>query len=150
MKNIVFTYITPFPSGKGRIGRVTDTLTREFLKRGFTIRLSSAVTVRHEYDYPALLTYLPSQKLMAPENLLFYNGFLRRHFIDYVINQSGNFADSQLWTNTGETPAKVISVLHSEPLAAYRHLWREIIPLRDCSFIQKLKKLARMALYSKR
>ncbi len=40
MKNIVFTYITPFPSGKGRIGRVTDTLTREFLKRGFTIRLS--------------------------------------------------------------------------------------------------------------
>lgn len=58
MKNIVFTYITPFPSGKGRIGRVTDTLTREFLKRGFTIRLSSAVTVRHEYDLPGS-AYIP-------------------------------------------------------------------------------------------
>ena len=54
-KNILFTYITPFHPERGGIGRATDTLARELLCRGYKVLYliyDSAITIRHEYDYP--------------------------------------------------------------------------------------------------
>lgn len=150
MSAILFTYITPFHPLKGGIGRATDTLAREFLRRGHEVHYliyRSAITVEHSFDYPAPLHYLPSGELMSAENISFYHRYLSEHHIDFVINQSGNFGDSELWLTAHEMNVKVISVLHSEPLVAYRHLWNDFIPLRNQSFKERLKQLARIAIY---
>lgn len=150
MKNILFTYITPFHPERGGIGRVTDSLTREFLRRGhkvYYLIYDSAITIRHEYDYPAPLTYLPSRELLSEENVIFYQHFLKEHAIDIVINQSGNFSDSELYLQTGNPSIKVISVLHSTPWISYKHLWNTIIPLRNNTLVEKIKRIARVLLY---
>lgn len=150
--NILFTYITPFHPDRGGIGRVTDSLTREFQKRGHNIYYliyESAITVKHIYPYPAPLEYFPSQELLSQENLNFYHKFLREKHIDIIINQSGNFGDSFLYLNKGDSHTTIISVLHSAPSLAYKYLWHEIYPLRSRFFIEKLKRIARIVLFPK-
>lgn len=148
--NILFTYITPFHPERGGIGRVTDSLTREFLRRGHKVCYliyDSAITIRHEFDYPAPLTYLPSRELLSEENVTFYQHYLKEHAIDVVINQSGNFSDSALYLRTGNPTVKVISVLHSNPWVAYQHLWSTNLALRNETLIEKFKRIARILLY---
>lgn len=150
--NILFTYITPFHPERGGIGRVTNMLTLEFQKRGhnvFYLIYDCELFPRWEYDYPAPLAYLPSKNAGMEENLRAYHQYLAEHEIDIVINQSGNFSDSRQWLDTGGQ-IRVISVIHSTPWVAYKHLWNsDVYPLRNDSFKEKLKRLARMALYPK-
>lgn len=148
--NILFTYITPFHPERGGIGRVTDSLTREFIRRGhnvFYMIYDCALTIHHEFDYPAPLVYLPSSDLLSEENVMFYQDFLARHAIDVVLNQSGNFDDSELYLKTGNPKVQVVSILHSNPWVAYLHLWSTIIPLRNDTLKEKFKRLARILLY---
>lgn len=150
--NILFAYITPFHPEKGGIGRVTHTLTLELQRRGykvFYLIYPCGITVRHEYAYPAPLEYLPSSDLLSSENIIYYQDYLKRNQIDIVINQSGNFSDSRLWLKANDLNIKVISVLHSNPWVAYSHLWQEIYPLKNDSYIEKLKRIARIILYPK-
>lgn len=150
MKNILFTYIYPFHPERGGIGRVTDSLTRELQRRGYNVFYliyDCPITIRHEFDYPAPLTYLPSRELLSDENIAFYQQYLREHDIDVVINQSGNFDDSRLYLCTGNSRVKVISVLHTTPWVAYKHLWSTISPLRNDTLIEKFKRIARIVLY---
>ena len=150
--NILFAYITPFHPEKGGIGRVTHTLTLELQHRGykvFYLIYPCGITVRHEYAYPAPLEYLPSSDLLSSENITYYQDYLKRNQIDIVINQSGNFSDSRLWLKAKDWNIKVISVLHSNPWVAYSHLWQEIYPLKNDSYIEKLKRIARIILYPK-
>lgn len=150
MQNILFTYIYPFHPERGGIGRVTDLLTRELLCRGYKVHYliyDCVITIRHEYDYPAPLTYLPSCELLSEENIAFYQHYLQEHAIDVVINQSGNFSDSALYLRTGNPAVKVVSVLHSTPWVAYKHLWSSIFPLRNDTLVEKFKRIARILLY---
>ncbi len=152
MKNVLFTYITPFHPERGGIGRVTHSLTLELQRRGYTVFYliyDCPLTVRHEYDYPAKLEYFPSKDLMSQENITFYHNFLKNNNIDVVINQSGNFEDSELYLNRGDKPVKIISVLHSTPLLAYPYLWGEVYPLKNKSLLEKLKRIARIILFPK-
>lgn len=151
LKNIVFTYITPFHPERGGIGRVTNTLTIELQKRGYNIYYliyDSSITIKHEYSYPAPLTYLPSKELLSDENINFYHDYLIINKINIVINQSGNFEDSKLWVNTGNKNIKVISVLHANPWIAYKHLWSsDIFPLKNNSLTEHFKRIVRVLLY---
>ena len=150
--NILFAYITPFHPERGGIGRVTHSLTLEFQKRGYNVFYliyPCAITVRHEYDYPAPLEYLPSSECLSQENIDYYFDYLRRNHIDVVINQSGNFDDSELWLKAHEVGIKVISVLHNPPQVNLLHLWQEMSTLRDDSTIEWCKRLARVVLYPK-
>lgn len=150
--NILFAYITPFHPEKGGIGRVTHTLTLELQRRGykvFYLIYPCGITIRHEYVYPAPLEYLPSSDLLSSENITYYQDYLKRNQIDIVINQSGNFSDSRLWLKAKDWNIKVISVLHSTPWVSYKHLWRELYPLRNNSSIEKLKRIVRIILYPK-
>ena len=153
MIRIAFCYITPFHPNKGGIGRVTDALTRELQRRGhevYYLIFESGMTIKHEYDYPAPLYYLPSKELLSTENLEFYHKFLLDHKIDIVIDQGGNFAEFPLWLNVGKSCAKRISVIHTYDTVTYRHLWNEsVIPLRGNSINDHLKRLARIILYPK-
>ena len=148
--NILFAYITPFHPNKGGIGRVTHELTLELMKRGYNVYYliyKCGITVMHEYDYPAPLTYLPSQECLSKENIEAYHRYLKENKIDIVINQSGNFEDTRLWVNTGNPAIKVISVIHTSPWVFYKYLWRELYPLRNTFKIEKLKRIARLILY---
>lgn len=150
--NILFAYITPFHPEKGGIGRVTHTLTLELQRRGYNVFYliyPSAITVRHEYDYPAPLEYLPSGDLLSKENIAYYESYLKKNKIDIVINQSGNFSDSRLWLKAKNWDIPVISVLHANPWIAYKYLWRDLLLLRSDSFLEKIKRIARIILYPK-
>lgn len=151
MTRIAFCYITPFHPNKGGIGRVTDALTRELQRRGhevYYLIFESGMTIKHEYDYPAPLYYLPSKDLLSKENIEFYHRFLLDHKIDIVIDQGGNFAEFPLWLNVGESHAKRISVLHTYDTVTYRRLWTEsVIPLRGSSIKDHVKRWARIILY---
>lgn len=153
MSNIAFCYITPFHPNKGGIGKVTDVLTRELQRRGHNIYyliFESGMTIRHEYDYPAPLRYLPSKELMSKENIDFYHKFLLDNKIDIIIDQGGNFSEYPLWLNVGESKAKRISVIHTYDTVTYRHLWNQnIFPLRGNTLTDHLKRLARIVLYPK-
>lgn len=148
---IVFCYITPFHPNKGGIGRVTHVLTLELQKRGYDVfYLIYPVTQRHEYDYPAPLEYLPSKELLSEVNVHYFFEYIVRNRIDIVINQSGNFSDSQLWLKAKEKGVKVISVLHTYPTTSYKHLWEcDVFPLRNDTFIEKAKRIVRCLLYLK-
>ena len=125
-------------------------MAREFIKRGHTVWYliyDSALTTKYDFDYPAPLEYFPTKELMSEENLDFYHNFLKEHHIDIVINQSGNFSDSRLYLNTGNNSTKVISTLHQKPWLAYLHLFKAISPLRDTTFKEHLKRIARIVLF---
>lgn len=151
--NICFAYITPFHPERGGIGRVTHVLTQEFQKRGHSIYYliyPCAITIRHEFDYPAPLTYLPSSETLSVENIEAYKQYLRNNKIDIVINQSGNFSDSLLWVKCRELDIPIISVLHANPWVSYTHFWHaNIIPLKNDCALEKIKRIARILLYPK-
>ncbi len=151
MTRIAFCYITPFHPNKGGIGRVTDALTRELQRRGhevFYLIFESGMTIKHEFDYPAPLYYLPSKELLSKENIEFYHKFLIDHKIDIIVDQGGNFAEFPLWLNVGESHAKRISVIHTYDTVTYRNMWNHsVIPLRGTSCKDHLKRIARILLY---
>lgn len=149
--NIAFCYITPFHPNKGGIGRVTDTLCRELRQRGHNVHyliFESGITIKHEYDYPAPLTYLPSKKLLSEDNVSFYHKYLKDNKIDIIIDQGGNFAEFPLWLNTGDSSIKKISVIHTYDTVTYRNLWNlSVLPLRGNRLIDHAKRIARIMLY---
>ena len=151
--NICFAYITPFHPERGGIGRVTHVLTQEFLKRGHNIYYliyPCAITIRHKFDYPAPLTYLPSSEALSIENIEAYKQYLQNNNIDIVINQSGNFNDSELWVKCRELNIPIISVLHSTPWLSYNQFWHtDIFPLKNDSPLEKIKRIVRILLYPK-
>lgn len=153
MKNILFVYTDPFHPERGGVGRVTNMLTLELQSRGYNIFYliyDGGFYPRWEYDYPAPLTYLPSKNATMEENVRVYQEYLEKYKIDIVINQSGNFSESKLWLNIGNQNVRVISVLHSTPWLDYKYLWHsQVAPLRNDSFKEKLKRLARIVLYPK-
>lgn len=152
--NILFTYITPFHPKRGGIGRVTDSLTREFLRRGHKVYYliypsymhPLGVTDTEKFDFPVPILYTPSKDLMSEENVQFYFNFLQDRQIDVVINQSGTNADSFLWIKSCEIGIPVISCVHQSPVAYY--IWEgSVMPLRNDTLIEKVKRIARMILY---
>lgn len=149
--NVAFCYITPFHPNKGGIGRVTDTLCRELQRRGHNVHyliFESGITIKHGFDYPALLTYLPSKELLSEENITSYHKYLKDNKIDIVVDQGGNFAEYPLWLNTGDINVKKISVIHTYDTCTYRNLWNlNVLPLRGNKLIDHAKRLARILLY---
>lgn len=154
--NILFTYITPFHPQRGGIGRVTDSLTREFIRRGHqvfymiypSLLYPFGVKDTESYDFPAPPIMTPSMNLMSDENVLFYLHFLRDKHIDLVINQSGTNADSFLWAKSCEIGIPIVSCIHQFPLQSYEYMWESSVwPLRNDTLIEKAKRIARMMLY---
>jgi|GEM_PF-41511 len=152
MKTILFCYVTPFHPERGGVGRVTHNLTMEFLKRGYKVLYliyESGITIRHQYDYPAPLTYLPNQECLSQENIDFYQRFLKENHVDIVINQSGSTEDTLLYSNTGDFSVPVVSVFHSSPLGWYPHTLRYLYQPKHNSPIEWLYRTARLILFPK-
>lgn len=150
--NILFVSPTPFHPFRGGIGRATDTLTREFQKRGYQVfymHLSWYMEERKNFSYPAPVVIFPSKDVYDSQNIEFYHNFLLSHKIDIIINQDGLYEGSYLFLNTGNIPIKKISVIHSNPIINYNNLWSSVYRLRNRSIIEKIKRIIRCCLFFK-
>lgn len=154
--NILFTYVTPFHPARGGIGRVTDSLTREFLRRGHKVFYLIYPSLMHpfgmndteKFEFPAPIAYIPASDLETGVNLDFYKNFINQNKIDIIINQSGCSSDSMLWTKATEWNVPVISCIHSCPARYMKYMWEtEIWPLRKDGIIEQLKRIARILLF---
>ena len=141
-KTILFVYIGPFYPVLGGIERITDTLTKSFIRKGYRVLylvFEGKVKLATTYDYPAPLFFFPNCDFHSLENIEFYHQFLKEQKVDIVINQSGSFPESKLFLNTGDADVKKISVLHCCPRMAYNHLFTEYkCFLLSRNFINKL------------
>lgn len=117
--NILFVNDIPFNPIGGGIERVTDILTKEFLKRGYTVyylcgKLSEPELYLLAYTFPTHLYQLPNDGFFNnEENIEFYTQLQAELNIDVVVNQRGLNG----WFNEllPITNAKILSVIHSTP-----------------------------------
>lgn len=150
MRNILFTSETPFQPYRGGVGRVTDILCKEFLKRGYNLFYLHKTWYdeeRKHYNYPVPVTILPTDNINDPQNITFYQSFLKEKGIDIVIDQDSLFGVAHIFSETGNKQIKVISVIHSNPLLNYNHLWRTINIKKGNSTIELFKRIARCLLF---
>lgn len=149
--NILFTHPDTFNPKTGGIGRVTDTLSKEFISTGHKIYYLNLRPDKYgdNYKYPAYVSILPTSQITDIKNVKFYHQFLHDNTIEIIINQDGLYEGAHLFLNTGNNPVAKISVLHSNPLLEYEYLWQSISSLRDDTIKEKFKRIARCILYKK-
>lgn len=113
---ILFLHSIAIAPDKGGIERVTRTLTDGFLERGHTVYFLAAKPTWKEFADKERQFYLPNAKdFAAPENVGYFERFLREHAVDVVIFQ---WADGKRFP-FGEICRKlrvpVISAIHTDP-----------------------------------
>lgn len=146
--NILFAASTPFHPQRGGVGRVTDTLCKELLKRGYQVFYLNADWVaeeRKKYKYPAPVTILPIKNIDDAQCVISYRRYLIENKIDVVINQDALYVD--FYNNVGDLPIKVISVIHNNPLMNYNYLLNDLLTLRNSSLLERMKRIVRCLLY---
>lgn len=149
MKNILFAYPTEFNPQKGGVERVTDILVKTILLKGYTIFYLHWRRTVDDYKYPAPIIDLPSSNLEDSRNIEFYNKFLEQNDIKVVINQHGLYEGTYFLSQIRNPNVKMISVLHSDPLGQYKHLFFDLMTLKNSSNMEKLKRVARFFLYGR-
>lgn len=147
--NILFANTTPFHPYRGGVERVADTLCRELQRRGHNVIYLHSRWVDEErrmFRYPAPVEMLPDEDL-GEKDREYYQMTLRRLQIDVVVNHESLYVD--FFNQVGDVPVKVVSVVHSNPLLNYNHLWSDLLTLRNGSGVEKMKRVARCLLYPK-
>ena len=124
MGTILFIHRNPFNPQQGGAQRVGDNLTKSLQKRGYKIlhlSLNDPIEYRN-YDYPAELTFFPSNNYMAPENYEFIGNFIKQNNIDIVLNHC-SIRMSKLFLHRAEgDTSKKITVVHTAPSGSYSYL----------------------------
>lgn len=93
--NILFVNDIPFNPSLGGIERVTDILTKEFIKNGHRVfylcgYINETQQSMLDYNFPCPIYILPEPDLYrSQKNLLFYRSLITQLQIDIVINQRG-------------------------------------------------------------
>lgn len=121
--NILFLYGAIINPTNGGVQRVTRVLADYFQQKGnnvFFLALNKPPECEIIDDRQFFLP--KSKKFNNKKNILFLKEFIRNNSIDIVINQGGFGKDcSKFAINSNKYGAKVISVLHSSPLASIMH-----------------------------
>ena len=147
--NILFTYPTLFNPKAGGVERVTDILAREFINLGHNVFYLH--NKRDEqlmaYEFPTQPQWFPEVDYHSDRNKCFFTDYITTNNIDIVINQTGAFSDSILYCHTQGTKAKVISVVHSNPLQNYEHLFNSIVFRRNRSCSETVKAFIKFLIY---
>lgn len=127
--NICYISIGHISRQRGGIDRVTDVLSKEFIKRGHNVLLVSLwqpIKGDEVYDYQH---FLPSQDVTSTENKEFLRFFFINNDIEIIINQAETESMFQLIKMTHEN-IPLISCIHTDPLAPLKSvednwdLWR--------------------------
>ena len=136
--NILFINNLPFNPTLGGIERVTDILTKSFIKHTnhkiFYLSDNIDDQTMLEYDFPVPMYTLPEKGLFSSlNNIKYYNDFITSNNIDIIINQRGlefNFNKS-----LDVKSVKKITVVHSTPhayLKAYSKVFVLNKNIKDC------------------
>ncbi len=127
--NILFLHPVMFHPQRGGIERVSDLLSREFLRRGHNVLCLHNVwdENRMDYAYPAPLHFFPNPIQETEKNGLFYRDFLHKHHIDIVINQDPLAYNKLCRYSKDICGVHTISVIHQYPLGIYNHLFELIM-----------------------
>lgn len=145
--NILFLYIRMFHPYRGGIERVSELLCKEFQRRGHNVFFLHSIydETLLDYQYPAPIYFFPDSSAKNAEvNGPYYRDFLKKNHIDVVINQDP-FAYHELCAFSKDMDdVHTISVIHANPLVIYDHLWSLTMRLRNKTFIEKFKRIARM------
>lgn len=142
--NILFVFWKMLNPTTGGIERVTDLLCRKFMQRGHRVwYLNSPDDKSPEYDYPASVSLFPRsrkwQEPECPENIDYYNKFLKDKNIDVVIIQDLNYFQDIITHGTPPAGTKVITVLHSNPLYRYKNIYKAALSqCRDWRAVKRL------------
>lgn len=147
--NLLFVYPTVFDPMSGGVERVTDMLAHELHNRGYNVFYLNTHRSCKDPKLDFETFYFPIPDYTNTENNVFLHNLLRKLDIDIVINQCGAHRDSILFNDTDNTRAKSISVIHFNPSMSYNHYWHELAYLRDHTFSEKLKRIARCILFWK-
>lgn len=134
----------------GGVRRVTEILSNKLREKGYTVTWLLLYRVYgDERDFPESqnCVYLPSKELLSKENIEFYHNFLKKHNIEIIINQNGLYEGVELIDTARTENINIISVLHNNPIMGFQWLWQDVLILRNQSFIEKLKLVARILLY---
>lgn len=148
--NILFVNNNPANPSAGGIERVTDVLTKMFLRGGHTVyylceKVSQSQEWVLKYDFPVAVYQLPKfGRFNIIENASFYKSLLAKLNIDVVVNQRGLGG----WYNDmlSITDVKIISVIHNRadaPIIEYPNI---IIDRTSPPYI-KIKRLIKTVLY---
>lgn len=144
--NILFIYPRMFHPHRGGVERVSDSIARELLNRGH--RVFFLHNIREEalldYPYPAPLFFFPFPIQEADKNGLFYKRFLEEKRIDLVFNQDPHAYYLLGRYSRAVGTVKVISIFHSSPLSMYDFLFSLTMQLRNDTWIEKIKRVARI------
>ncbi|MCH5331711.1 MAG: glycosyltransferase [Alistipes sp.] len=145
--NILF--YMPLPE-YGGVRTITERLASELKSRGNTVFLLMHRRFYNDTrDYSPIIEsyFLPSETLMDDNNIKFYHSLVESLKIDIIINQDGLYEGVKLIDTIRHRGVPVISVIHNDPIGCGRWIFRDAITLRNDSFIEKLKRLARIVLY---
>ena len=137
--NILFVNDIPFNPMAGGLERVTDVLTKELVKRGYTIyylcgKLPGSKSYLLDYTFPAKLFQLPNYGMFDnEENISYYKQLQSKLNIDIVINQRG--LDGWFNSLLPLTQTKLISVIHSIPDAGIIMYLNKLVELTVPPFV---------------
>ena len=127
MKHILFINDQPFNPKYGGIERVTDSIARGLVARGYQVsylfgRVGDKALL--DYDFPATLYELPQAGMFtSEENRAYYERLLTEQKVDIVVNQRG--LNSYMNPALDIRNVKRVSVVHSKPTAyADYKVWR--------------------------
>ena len=118
--NILYLSDIPFNPYYGGIERVTDSLVRILVMRGYNVYYLCGKVRNNkllDYDFPAPIVTMPNEGMFSSKkNIDFYLSFIKNKDINVVINQRGleNDFNASLIRISG---VKYISTIHSMPLA---------------------------------
>ncbi len=128
-KRILFVFHVPFIPMNGGVERVTDILSRIFLKKGYEVFYLNNIRRNSDFVYPVKQFYFPDMNVYSASNINFYNRFIEDYNIDIVINQNGAEKYSYLYLDVNNKKTKVVSVIHTNPLAGYNYYHSALLPL---------------------
>lgn len=133
--NILYLSDIPFNPYYGGIERVTDSLVRILVMRGYNVYYLCGKVRNNkllDYDFPAPIVTMPNEGMFSSKkNIDFYLSFIKNKDINVVINQRGleNDFNASLIRISG---VKYISTIHSMPLAyMYSAIYSYMLPIHN-------------------
>ena len=122
--NILFVTLTNFDPHKGGVGRVTDTITKYFLNKGYRVHYMFLQPIEASYSGLIGICTLPSPDLNDQATIKYYCDYVKEHNIDIVVNQYALYSDNDFLQNAKDV--KIISVIHNSPFCAYDHMYYKL------------------------
>lgn len=122
--NVLFVTQTNFDPHKGGVERVTDTIAKYLLNKGYGVHYMFLQPTEASYSSLISICKLPSVDLTAQATIKYYCDYIKEHNIDIVVNQYALYVNNDFLYTAKDI--KIISVIHSNPFCTYDHMYYKL------------------------